>query len=56
MSHDESCKKLRSLADKYFPSKIITPFIKMLVKNELQKDYTEERDFTIGHLTEKEKL
>ena len=53
-THDGACKEIRKFSDQYFPAKIITPFIKMIVKNELHKDYTEEKDFTIGNLSEKD--
>ena len=39
ISHEDACKKLREQSDKIFPKKIITPFIKCVIKNDLHKDY-----------------
>ena len=39
LNHDETTKKLRENSDKIFPRKIITPFIKAIIKNELQNEY-----------------
>lgn len=38
LNHDESCKILREYSDKYISRKIITPFIKSILKNELNED------------------
>ena len=55
LSHEETINDLKSHADEYFPVKIIDPFIRAIEKNNLQDDYCEERNFTIGQLTEEEK-
>lgn len=54
MTHEDACKELQKYADKYFPPKIIEPFIKSVEDNEMHKDYCEERNWTIGQLTEEE--
>lgn len=54
MSHDEACAELRKYSGVYFPPKIITPFIKCIINNEIQNDYCEERNYTIGQLTSEE--
>lgn len=41
LSHDDTTKLLRQYSDIYFPRKIITPFIKSVIKNELQFEYEE---------------
>jgi len=43
-THEESCREIRKLADQVFPKKIITPFIKCIVKNELHKEYNKEEE------------
>lgn len=35
MSHEETCKNIKSLGNKYFPAKIIAPFIKSVVDNDM---------------------
>ena len=54
MTHEDACKELQKYADKYFPPKIIEPFIKAVEDNEIHNDYSEERNWTIGQLTEEE--
>lgn len=39
LSHDESTKQLRSNSNLLFPNQIITPFIKGIIKNDLQYEY-----------------
>lgn len=39
LTHDETTKKIRENTDIIFPKKIITPFIKSVIKNELHLDY-----------------
>lgn len=39
LTHDETTKLLREYSDKYFPRRIITPFIKAIIKNDLQNEY-----------------
>lgn len=39
LTHDETTKQIRENTDIIFPKKIITPFIKSIIKNELQFDY-----------------
>jgi len=56
MSHDAACKTIRKQSDKIFPHKIITPFIKSVVSNEMHRDYCEARNWTIGQLTAEEEL
>ena len=56
MSHDETCKDIKSKANKYFPTKIISPFIKAVVDNDIHNDYIPERNFTIGELTDDERF
>lgn len=41
LTHDETTKKLRENSDIIFPQKLITPFIKAVIKNELQLEYEE---------------
>lgn len=55
MSHNETCADMKEQSDKFFPARIIAPFIKCVVSNELQNDYCSERNYTIGQLTEEEK-
>lgn len=38
-NHDEACLSIREYSDIYFPRRIITPFIKSIIKNELQFEY-----------------
>lgn len=38
-NHDEACLLIRKYSDIYFPRRIITPFIKSIIKNELQFEY-----------------
>lgn len=54
LSHEDAIKELKIHANEYFPVRIIEPFIKAIEKNNLQDDYCEERNFTIGQLTEEE--
>ena len=56
MSHEEACIEMRSKANKYFPTKIIAPFIKSIIDNDMHNDYIPERNFTIGELTEDERF
>lgn len=44
LTHDETTKLLRENSDIIFPRKIITPFIKSVIKNELQFEYDENKD------------
>jgi HD-GYP domain-containing protein (c-di-GMP phosphodiesterase class II) len=37
--HDQACVLIREKSDKFFPRKIITPFIKSIIMNELQFEY-----------------
>lgn len=39
INHEDACKLLRQNSDVIFPRKIITPFIKSVIKNELQFEY-----------------
>lgn len=41
LSHDETTKQLRSNSNLLFPDQIITPFIKAIIKNDLQLEYGE---------------
>ena len=56
LSHEDTCKELYKYADKYFPAKIIPIFIKAVEVNDIQNDYVPERNFTIGELTDDERL
>lgn len=40
LTHDQTTKLLRENSDIIFPRKIITPFIKSILKNELQNEYS----------------
>jgi len=48
LPHDQTCKELKSQANKIFPPKIIMPFIKAIVMSGLHKEYTEENHYEIG--------
>ena len=39
ITHELTCQKLRENADKIFPKRIITPFIKCLVANNIPNEY-----------------
>jgi HD-GYP domain-containing protein (c-di-GMP phosphodiesterase class II) len=41
LTHDETTKSLRENSDVIFPRQIITPFIKAIIKNDLQYEYNE---------------
>lgn len=41
-NHEDACKLLRQNSDIIFPRKIITPFIKSVIKNELHLEYSQE--------------
>lgn len=49
-THDDACKELRLQSDIIFPRRIITPFIKSVIKNELHFEYdqTEETEDDLG--------
>lgn len=42
LTHDETTKLLRLYSDVIFPRKVITPFIKSVIKNKLQFEYSSD--------------
>lgn len=42
LPHDQACKALKERANTIFPARIITPFIKSVVVNNMHKEYEED--------------